>query len=401
VAAGFLAIVHQGENLLWDDLPDGLGYSSPPWFLVIALPAIGGALVALVRIWLPGDGGHNPIDGLNTSPTQLSAGPGVALAAIATLSFGAVLGPEAPLIALGSVVGVAASRLVRLGARENAVLSSAGSFSAISALFGGPLPAGMLLVEASLGLGTALVPVLIPGFVAAACGYVIFVGLGNWAGLEATRLTVPDLPHYDQTSIRDLAIAIAVGVLAALVMVALRRLAKRTAALRERGVGLATLLIAGGLAVGCLAQLADVLGGDSQDVLFSGQTAIPNIIAEASDGIVLAVLAAKAIAYGICLGCGFRGGPIFPAIFIGVTLATLAVVALDMSPTVAIAMGTAAGTAAASRLLISGVLIAALLVGTAGVDTVPAAVLAAVAAWLTITALDPPTPAQAPAPAPT
>ena len=42
------------------------------------------------------------------APTALAAGPGVALAALGTLSFGLVLGPEAPLIALGSVVGVAA-----------------------------------------------------------------------------------------------------------------------------------------------------------------------------------------------------------------------------------------------------------------------------------------------------
>jgi hypothetical protein len=39
LAAGFLALVHQLENVLWDDLPDGLGYSSPPWFLVLDPPA--------------------------------------------------------------------------------------------------------------------------------------------------------------------------------------------------------------------------------------------------------------------------------------------------------------------------------------------------------------------------
>jgi hypothetical protein len=32
-------------------------------------------------------------------------GPGIALAAVGTPAFGAVLGPEAPLIALGAVVG--------------------------------------------------------------------------------------------------------------------------------------------------------------------------------------------------------------------------------------------------------------------------------------------------------
>ena len=78
---------------------------------------------------------------------------------------------------------MALARRLQLGDRENAVLSTAGSFSAVSALFGGPLVAGLLLMEAGLGMGAALVPVLLPGLVAAACGYVIFLGLGDWGGL--------------------------------------------------------------------------------------------------------------------------------------------------------------------------------------------------------------------------
>jgi len=61
-----------------------------------------------------------------------------------------------------------------------------------------------------------------------------------------------------------------------------------------------------------------------------------------------------------------------------------------------VAAGTAAGMAAATRLLISSLVVAALLVGTGGLDAIPAAVLAAVAAWLTVNALEP---AQSPAPA--
>lgn len=90
---------------------------------------MGAGLVVVARALLPGDGGHSPLQGLGTQPTPLEAGPGVALAALGTLAFGAVLGPEAPLIALGSIVGVAAARLRRLGERENAVLATAGSFS--------------------------------------------------------------------------------------------------------------------------------------------------------------------------------------------------------------------------------------------------------------------------------
>ena len=46
--------------------------------------------------------------------------------------------------------------VVRTGPLGAAVLSTAGSFSAMSALFGGPLVAGMLLVESGLEMGERL-----------------------------------------------------------------------------------------------------------------------------------------------------------------------------------------------------------------------------------------------------
>jgi H+/Cl- antiporter ClcA len=148
------------------------------------------------------------------------------------------------------------------------------------------------------------------------------------------------------------------------------------------------LLVAGGLAVGLLAQTADWLGASSQDVLFSGQASVPGLVTSDSTKIVLILFAAKAIAYGISLGSGFRGGPVFPAIFLGIALATFATVWFDVSPTLAVAVGTAAGTAAVTRLLVTASLFATLLVGTAGLDAVPAAVIAASAAWLTMQAID-------------
>jgi chloride channel protein, CIC family len=123
-------------------------------------------------------------------------------------------------------------------------------------------------------------------------------------------------------------------------------------------------------------------------VLFSGQTGVPPLAAADSTKIVLILLVAKALCYAICLGCGFRGGPVFPAIFLGIALAVLTVVWFDVSPTLAVAVGAAAGMAAGTRLLITSTLFAALPVGSAGLDAVPAAVLAAVAAWLTMQTLD-------------
>jgi len=377
VAALFLAAVHGLEDWLWGD---------PHWYLVLGLPVVGAGVVLAARTMLPGDGGHEPLEGIGGKPTPMTHAPGVALAAIGTLAFGGVLGPEGPLIALGSVVGLTVTLVVRLSARESAVIAGAGSFSAISALFGGPIVGGVMMVESgAAGLGAALLPSLLPGFVAAAVGYLVFVGFGDWGGLNAPGLVEPGLPAYNGTHLADLLVAVAVGIATALVIAGVRRLAEGV--VRAPRLGLPALLLAGGLAVGVVAEVADVLGADSQDVLFSGQASVPALVAQDSTGIVLVLLLAKALAYAISLGCGFRGGPVFPAIFLGIALATFPVVWFDVSPTLAVAVGAAAGMAAMTGLLLTAMLFATLLVGRQGLDAVPAAVLAAAAAWLTTQAL--------------
>jgi H+/Cl- antiporter ClcA len=386
-AALFLALIHSLEEWLWTELPASLGYAAPPWYFVLGLPVLGALLVVVARAFLPGDGGHSPLKGLSAAPTPVANVPGVVLAAVGTLAFGAVLGPEMPVIALGSAVGVVAHRVVRLGGQEGVVLSGAGAFSAISALFGGPLVAGMLLVESGLSAGTRLIPALLPGLVAAAIGYVIFVGFGTWGGLEAPGLIVPNLPPYEGIHAGDLSMGIAVGVASVLVLTGIRRLALRIDGLQGR-LGMPALLVAGGFGVGALALAAGALGADSQDVLFSGQASIGVAIDASSISILLILLVAKGLAYAVSLGSGFRGGPIFPAIFIGVALASLPVAAFGTSPTLAVAVGAAAGMAAQTRLLLSPLLLASLLVGPTATDTIPAAVLASATAWLVATALD-------------
>ncbi len=402
LAAGFLAVVHVAEEWLWTDLPESMGLSEPPWYLVVGLPVVGALLVYIGRRFLPGDGGHSPIDGIGGGAVPYRYAPGIAIAAFGTLAFGAVLGPEAPLIALGSVVGMAAVRIFKVsGSVDEQVLGSAGSFSAVSALFGGPLVAGVLLLESAVGLGAAALPALIPGLVAAAVGYTMFVGLGSWGGLDETSMSVPNLPLYDGTSLLDLLLAIGVGVVSAVLIAAIRRLAL---ALADQTKGrLLPGLVLGGLAVGLLALVARALGADSQEILFSGQSGLPTEIAESSVGVLLVILVAKGLGYAISLGSGFRGGPVFPAIFLGVGVATVAVIALDVSPTWAVAVGAGAGMAAGTRLVFSSLLFSSLLVGSAGVDVIPATVLATVAAWLAAKALDKrlePEPAAVAAPEP-
>ncbi len=108
VAFGFLAAVHELEHIVWDTLPVDLGFDGPPaWWPIVTL-GLAGVLVALAVTKLPGHGGHVPADGLGGGVTPPSAILGVTLAAAASLVLGAVVGPEAPLIALGGGLAVLA-----------------------------------------------------------------------------------------------------------------------------------------------------------------------------------------------------------------------------------------------------------------------------------------------------
>ena len=321
----------------------------------------------VARRFLPGDGGSEPLEGMEVPPCRTHSAWRSPRSALA---FGPVLGPEAPLIALGFIVGIAVPAS-KLGQRES-VSGARARLLPFPRLFGGPVVGGVLM-EGAIGFGASTIPILLPGFVAAAVGYLVFIGLGDWGGLHAQALTVPGLPPYTGDHLGDLSVAIAVGVISALLVVAVRRFAHPLVESKAR-LGMPLLLVLGGLAVGLLAQAAAWLGADSQDVLFSGQASVPAVVAQDSVSIVVILIVAKALAYAVSLGAGFRGGPVFPGIFLGIALATLPVIWFGTSPTLAVAVGAAAGMAAVTRMLLTPILFATLLVGPAGVEAVPAAV---------------------------
>ena len=73
-----------------------------------------------------------------------------------------MLGPEAPLIALGGGLGVLGIRLVRRTPRPAATLvAAAGTFAAVSLIFGSPLIAAVMLIEA-IGLEGRCLLVVVP-----------------------------------------------------------------------------------------------------------------------------------------------------------------------------------------------------------------------------------------------
>jgi H+/Cl- antiporter ClcA len=402
-AYGFLALLTYLQQWTFTDLPRAVGFHETPLWWPLPLLILAGVVVGLTIRYLPGRGGHSPADGLATGgvPTPVEL-PGVVLAALASIGLGVVLGPEAPLIALG---GGLAGRAVHLARRDapaqaTAVVAAAGSFAAISTLLGSPLLGAFLLMEASGLAGPTLGLVLVPGLVAAGVGSLIFIGLDAWTGLGTFSLALPDLPPFARPDLAQFVWALAIGLLAAVVGTAIRRLALALRPHVERRLLLATPLV--GLAVGTLAIVyAKASGHSFSEVLFSGQDALGPLVSQGASYSVAALcllVACKGLAYSASLS-SFRGGPVFPAMFLGAAggIALSHLPGLPMVP--GVAMGIGAMCVVLLRLPLTSVLLATLLLAADGLTVMPLVIVAVAVAYVASARLTP-APSSAPPGAP-
>lgn len=359
--------------------------------------------MALTIRFLPGEGGHRPAEGLVTKgPPTAAELPGIALAAILSLGAGVVLGPEAPLIALGGGLAVFAVRTVKRGldAGTTAVLGASGSFAAVSTLLGSPLLGAFLLMEVT-GIGGAMMGiVLVPGLLAAGVGALIFTGLGSWTGLGTFSLVLGHVPEAARPDLAGFGWALAIGVAGALLGAALHRTSLLLEARVERR-RLPLTVLAGALMGVAALVYAETTGREASEVLYSGQSALGPLLAGQAGyavGTLVVLLVCKSVAYGLALGA-FRGGPVFPSMFAGavVGLALSHLPGLDV--TSGFAMGVGAMCVAMLKLPMTSVLLATILMGTEGITVMPLVIVAVVVSYVLSLRLTPaPRPAPTPAP---
>jgi H+/Cl- antiporter ClcA len=385
VAWGFLALVSKLQGWLYTDLPKGLGFAGTPLWWPVPLLAVAGLLVALAIRYLPGTGGHSPADGLKPGAPAPIELPGVFIAALATLSLGAVLGPEAPLIALGGGLAVCFVRLIKRDApaQLRTVLAGAGAFAAISTLFGSPILGAFLLMEMVGVAGASLELVLLPGLLAAGIGALIMVGLGDWSGLGTFSLVIPHLPHFARPNVAEFGWAIVIGVAAAFAGTGIRWLAL---ALRPHiEARLVPAMVAVGLVVAGLAvAFSEATGKSGSEVLFSGQSALPPLVLHSASftaGALVLLVACKGLGYSLSMSC-FRGGPVFPSLFLGAAggMALSHLPGLPLVP--AVAMGIGAMSAVMLRLPFTAVLLATLLLLSDGLAVMPLVIVAVIVAYI-------------------
>jgi H+/Cl- antiporter ClcA len=367
-------------------LPKALGFHGEPIWWPLPTVCLAGILVGLTIRYLPGRGGHSPADGFAMhGPPARTELPGVVLAALAGLALGAVIGPEAPLIAIGGGLAAGILRSVKKDLPEQSirVVAASGSFSAISTLLGSPLSGAFLLMEASGLSGPMLGVVLVPGLLAAGIGSLIFLGFDAWTGHGTFSLAIPNLPHIGHPTGAEFGWAIVIGVAAVIIGGLIRWLALYLKPLVEPRIVVLCPVV--GLAVGGLAiAYAEGSGKSSSDVLFSGQTALPSIVANSatySVGALLLLIACKGLAYGSSLSA-FRGGPIFPAMFIGGAGGVLMSHLPGLPEVAGVAMGIGAMMTAMLGLPLTAVLITTLILGSAGINVMPLTIVAVVVTYV-------------------
>lgn len=395
----FLKLTDLLQGWTYHDIPDAVGFDGEPiWWPVIPL-FVAGIVVALTIRFLPGRGGHSPADGFKPGGVALpNVLPGVALAALASIGLGAVIGPEGPLVALGGGLAYLAVSLARreIPQPAAAVIAATGSFAAISALFGSPLASAFLLMEAT-GLGGPLATtVLLPGLLASGIGALVFIGFDSLTGYGTFSLTIPNLPAMPTPTGADLGYALAAGVVAAPLCMLIRAGALRLRPFVDGRV-LWTPLV--GLAMAGLAiAYAEATGHSSSDVLFSGQSGLPSLVsghAGYTVGALLLLVAFKGLAYAGALS-SFRGGPTFPALYIGAAGG----IAMSHLPGFHLIAGVAVGISAMAagmlRLPLTAVLVTTLLLGSDGYNAVPLSVIAAVVCFVVAVHLEPAAPDASP-----
>jgi hypothetical protein len=236
---------------------------------------------------------------------------------------------------------------------------------------------------------------MLPGLLAAGIGALIFVGLDNWTGYGTFALSIPNIPPFGTPTLAEFGWAFVIGVAAAILGTAIRRLALYLQPIVERRMLL--LLPVVGFVVGAMAVIFDAFTTHpSTEVLFSGQDQLPGLIDGAAGwtvGALILLVLCKGLAYGFALS-GFRGGPVFPGMFIGAA-GGIALSHLPGLPMVAgAAMGIGAMTVAMLGLPLVSVLLVMLFLQADGLALTPLVIVAVVVSYVVSAQLTPAAPAS-------
>lgn len=288
------------------------------WLVVatIAVPTLGGLVVGLVSLKIPGrraGGPQDVIEAVHVADSRMAPRSGFlsALASLLSLGSGASVGHYGPLVHLGATLGSLVGFTGRVNTWTIRVGVGCGVAAAIAAAFNAPI-AGIIFAHEVI-LRHYSLRAFAPVTVAATASHVmVTVVFAHPPLFEVAPVTIGHVGEYPGF--------IVIGILAALVAVAYMRAILFSQTLGERlPVPSCLKPMAAGVALGIAALWLPGILGTGTDTM---RLAIVDGAFETS-GLAM-LLVAKIVATALCLGCGFAGGVFSPALFVGIFFGALA-----------------------------------------------------------------------------
>lgn len=310
------------QTLLWTTLPATFGISFNSTFWIVFILTLTGLMVGLIIRYSPGHAGPDPAtEPLIGEPVSPVALPGLILALILGLAGGVSLGPEHPIMSVNIALAVAlgAHFFPRVSKLDWTILAASGT---IGALFGTPIAAALIFSQTLNSTNdTPLWDRLFAPMIAAAAGAL------TTSLFFHPQFSLP-LTHYHQMHLVDIfsgavvtAIAIAVGMVAVWCL-------PRLHALMHRLKHPVLILTLGGFILGIIGAVGGHItlfkGLDEMQQLSFSQTYT------AADFLFIALV--KLAALVVAAASGFRGGRIFPAVFVAVALGLMLHAHVDAVP---------------------------------------------------------------------
>ncbi|MRS14785.1 ion channel protein [Enterobacteriaceae bacterium RIT691] len=298
------------QSVLWTALPAafGINFDSSAWIIFI-LTATGLAVGLIIR-YSPGHAGPDPAtEPLIGAPIEPSALPGLVLALILGLAGGVSLGPEHPIMSVNIALAVALGARIfpRVGALDWTILAASGT---IGALFGTPIAAALIFSQTLNSTNDApLWDRLFAPLIAAAAGAL------TTSLFFHPQFSLPLAPYHRMELVDIFSGAIVASIAIAVGMVGVWCL-PRLHALMHRLKQPVLILTLGGFILGIIGAFGGHItlfkGLDEMQQLAFSQTL------SSSDFLFIALM--KLAALVVAAASGFRGGRIFPAVFVAVAL---------------------------------------------------------------------------------
>ncbi len=343
---------------------------------VLLVTAAGGLAVGLLTRWL-GSAGEIAavVDNIHMEQGRIAMRqtPAMTATSLVSIAAGGSAGPEAPLVQIIGSFGSWLGERMKLPGATVRTFTFGGMGAALGAFFGAPLGGALFALEIPHRRGIEYYEALLPALISSMVAFLVFRSL---VGYEPVIFHVPA----GALSVSEVLWGIGFGGVGAVVAAVFAAVfcfsGKLMHRLHRRPVLLGLL---GGIIIGLLAQLSplSLFWSELQmDQVIHSPLAAAKLAPSGLIGLLLLLAAVKMISISATLHSGFRGGFIFPLMFIGATVGTAISVAFPTVPASVAIIATMAGVnVAITKTPVSTSVLLATLTGTSTTPVIIAASL--------------------------